>query len=396
MPVSVVAIVGLVIWIVPRLPGRPREIETAPATTAKPTVDITWKHPRVQQAVAWIEAIAAGDSFALTRHSDEPALQRHLGVAPESPLGSLRGEARNAVALKLQESLTAGEQTAVLRDFTPVDARLEAAAMASAQRGTVLVSAAPREGTPWHDDVKNGGRYYDGLEAKLRLSFRMEGDTVKVASFEVLHVPERPGAPVQRRARRQARTEGQKPEDRAKDRSGAHPEIQRPARVKREIDGETITVAEAELVPLEHLEETPSAQRAKIDRLIGEIVQLDQPAGLNKAIDALRDIGRPAIPRLLNQLYEFHAKGMVTEDHRIAARRVIQALLIMTGRRFGFNVADRTNATVDGNREQRESALKQWYAWWYRYHDRDYTEAIDKAEGEALFQTEDEQRDPGG
>ena len=58
--------------------------------------------------------------------------------------------------------------------------------------------------------------------------------------------------------------------------------------------------------------------------------------------------------------------------------------------RFGYNVADRRDLTVEGNASQRESALKQWYAWWYRTHAGDFQSAIDEEDDETLFMTEAE------
>ena len=67
-----------------------------------------------------------------------------------------------------------------------------------------------------------------------------------------------------------------------------------------------------------------------------------------------------------------------------------EALTAMSGMQFGYNVADRKDLLVGGTPEERTSALKQWYAWWYKYHDQDFTRAIDKEDDESLLLTEEE------
>ena len=164
--------------------------------------------------------------------------------------------------------------------------------------------------------------------------------------------------------------------------------------LERKIDGGTRKVRESELSPLGHLPDTPEELRTEIDKLIVELTDLSEDGRVfNRHVDRIVEIGRPAIPRLLNQMYEAQdALDRGDQDTKLQVRRVIQVLTVMTGMRFGFNVADRSNAGVDGDKGQRTSALKQWYAWWYKTHDRDYTTAIDKAEDESLLMTEAEKK----
>ena len=148
------------------------------------------------------------------------------------------------------------------------------------------------------------------------------------------------------------------------------------------------TLKESKLIPLEHLEDTPPELRKEIDGLIAKMIDLDGPGyQFNRCSRRLREIGRPAIPRLLNKMYETPAK--VREDVLVLAR-IVGALRDTSGVAFGFNPADRKDSDIGGTEEERLSALRQWYAWWYTAHNRDFTRAIDKSEGEDLFETDAE------
>ena len=64
-----------------------------------------------------------------------------------------------------------------------------------------------------------------------------------------------------------------------------HEIIEKPELVERVIEGEKVRVAESELVALPHLDDTPEELRREIDRLIGDIVDLDGDNRLsNRAI----------------------------------------------------------------------------------------------------------------
>ena len=91
--------------------------------------------------------------------------------------------------------------------------------------------------------------------------------------------------------------------------------------------------------------------------------------------DGLEEIGKPAVPRLLNQMYEtkMDSKGSIQQ-----LRRVCQALEMITGQRFGFTF-DKPGG--ESNEEIRISALRQWYGYWSSHHDReDWDIAKDREE----------------
>ena len=72
--------------------------------------------------------------------------------------------------------------------------------------------------------------------------------------------------------------------------------------------------------------------------------------------------------------------------HNLSLTRIDRALRVMTGRAFDYQPG--THLVLPASmglpqpsvEEHRRSALKQWYAWWYKYHARDYAALIDKQE----------------
>ncbi len=364
-----VAVGAIVIGIIIANLG-PVELETAPqaAPTAK-SVDIGWSNPRVQKVVAWANAVHDKDTFLLSRSTDTAAIQAFLAVELDRPILNQPLEQRAEVEKIVLGELINGEKSQILRDFSAQDAQLDEEAMATSPAGTVLLRMPPREGTVYAELAQRPGLGYTrGMEAQVRVSFRWRDPDVLVTGWETVRQPPKP------RERK-----GHKP----------HEVIPQPVVSERKFGGQTIQVAESELVPLDHLPDTPPELRQEIDDLIAALIDLDAPGAVsNRSINRLVEIGRPAIPRLLTKLTEVEPTG----DGKLQLLRVLQALRTMSGARFGFNPADRKELLVGGTKEERLSALKQWYAWWYKNHDRDFTSAIDKEDDESLFLTEKEKQ----
>ncbi len=366
--VVLVAVVGIFI-VIANLP--PSQVAMAKMPEVVQKVNIGFQSPRVQDVARWADAVHSGDALQLTRVSDTDALQTALGLSGR-PISELTGEEASTAKAAFLEALTTSEQTRVFRDFQTTDGRLETEAMASSETGAAVLELLPRDGSDLDKYIRAENKRHEVFSATVRVSFRVEDDVARVTGFEVVDIPPSP-----------------KPK---KPRFVPHAEIEKPVEVERVIDGEKQTVVETELIPLGHLEDTPEDVRRAIDAEIDRLRDLDAPGRFaNQAIDALREIGRPAVPRLLNQMFEMHQGGMRGDD-KLRLRRMIQALTAMSGMRFSFNVADNQKLTADGNAEQRESALKQWYAWWYRVHAGDFTNAIDKEDDEDLFLTDEEKR----
>ena len=122
-------------------------------------------------------------------------------------------------------------------------------------------------------------------------------------------------------------------------------------------------VLERQPEPLEHLEDTPQELRERIDSLYATLIDLDLTKEAAAAMRELVEIGRPAIPVLLTGLYE---TPLESEAQAIQANLIVQTLRNITGESFGYKPQVALGSGVGTTEERRQSAIKQWFAWWYR------------------------------
>ncbi len=125
-------------------------------------------------------------------------------------------------------------------------------------------------------------------------------------------------------------------------------------------DGSIVVEREAEALP--HLADTPPELRERIDKLYATMTDLDLTRESNKAREELIAIGKPAIPTLLTGLFE---TKLDTQDESIKANIIAVALRRITGRNMGYQPM--ALAGEKNSEEHRMSAVRQWFAWWYRY-----------------------------
>ncbi len=148
-------------------------------------------------------------------------------------------------------------------------------------------------------------------------------------------------------------------------------------------------VLEREPEPLPHLEDTSPELAKRIDELFATMIDLDLTSEASRARRELEEIGRPAIPILLTGLYE---TPLDTEEQSIQVNIMVQALRTITGQYFGYKPMELVGSGVGTTKERRESAIKQWFAWWYR-NKKKFTEkeVVDGLEGKVEL-TEREKR----
>lgn len=343
----------------------PRPTQVTEEAAPPPVLRVGWSNERVQEVVKWVDAIAEKREFDIEVRSDLAALQSQLGIEG-TPYDQLVGEARKAMRDKILAALQTHPSTMVFRVFRPQDARLADPAMAKAPQGEVRVLLGePR-------DTEN---FSPNAEAHAVVRYRWEETLPKVTGWEV-------GKILGKRIKRKPRY--------------AHPPgIKKPVKKKRRLGGKEITVLEAEPAPLGHLPDTPEPLRKEIDRLIDQLMDLDASGIVaNRAARRLKEIGKPAVPRLLNKFYEIKPR---TRDEVLALNRVVHALRDLTGLAFGYNPREGvTQEGIGATEEERMSALKQWFAWWWKYANRpDWQYAIQKGEGEELFETKAERKARG-
>lgn len=347
-----IAVLGLIV-VLANSGGTPARSETKKEVVdSLAAINITWEHPRVQSVAKWAAAIGDGTDLDLSRFSDFDALRQSLAITTDA----IEPKAIEAAVLAHLKAHTA---SLVFREFQPVDGTLTERAMHNADLGAVQLTMRPRPGKDYHPDIK----------AQVTVRFRTGAADILVTGFDVDKLP-----PALR-----PQPARHKP----------HEIIAKPQLVERTFNGKTEKVAESELVPLEHLPEATPEQRQEIDTLIAKMINLESSgADFNRAARRLRDIGRPVVPRLLNKMYETPLR---TENDRLVLMRLDSCMRDMTGIAKGFSAVESKESGVGGTDAERLSALKQWYAWWYRNHDAaDFARAIDKSQGEDLFETKAE------
>ncbi|MEX1026293.1 MAG: zinc-ribbon domain-containing protein [Planctomycetota bacterium] len=136
-------------------------------------------------------------------------------------------------------------------------------------------------------------------------------------------------------------------------------------------------VFEREPEPLAHLEDTPPDLRARIDELFPQLIN-DEPRIYTTARRELVAIGKPAVPKLLTGLYEI---PLDTEEHAIQVNAIVVTLRDITGQNFFFKPLTLVGSAMGTTEERRQSAIKQWFAWWYRkgekFTEKETSDALD-------------------
>ncbi len=302
---------------------------------------------RVRCANDWGEALCKSDRFNLNSLSDMAPLQTRFGIT----------EPGDAGAAAVIDKLVTDESTNWFREFEITSAALEDNKQHEAQSGRVILYMSPRQ--EW-TGRESGKPYWYSQYDKLQvaLQYRIVGDRAKIGGFEAI---------------------GKLPKKRqlAKPAHKAHKDIGEAKTVKRTIGGVEVDVVEAEIKPLGHMEGISDELKAEIDKYITELAgENNRLAG--RAQMSLGKIGKPAIPRLLNKMYE---TKMDSHENVLILRKVCGTLEDITGQRFGFNPSIIKRADGVSSDEGRLSALKQWYGYWTTHHDReDWNIAIEQEE----------------
>ncbi len=349
-PTVIGAIVLIVVFAVWMAGG-----DDKPKTVEKPAErgpDIGWNHARVQAAAKWMNMVADDNRVDLAISTELDSFQRLFKLTDKRPVSSLSGDERSQVKDAILERLTKGEETWLLRDFEPYTGKLASAAMNTDASGRVVLEVQARA------SVRD--RFI--TDGTVEVSFQSRDNRIVVDGFQVTSAPREKPKPVTRS-------------------TASHDVIAKPEKKVIERDGKKFSVWEAEIVPLPHLADTPEPLRAEIDRLVTELIRMDpemRPRDRTKVKRRLAEIGKPAVPRLLTKFSEIPA----TNKDGVAQLTQIDALLRdVSGQAFGYTPAQQTVlSSAKENEDARISALKQWYAWWYYFHDKPLDAAFDKEE----------------
>ena len=77
--------------------------------------------------------------------------------------------------------------------------------------------------------------------------------------------------------------------------------------------------------------------------------------------------------RILNAMYELYGD---VNTNALKLSQLDRALRIVSGMSVNFQI--RTSGDVAKDKAERESVVRQWFAWWYRYANGEFDELIDK------------------
>jgi predicted Zn finger-like uncharacterized protein len=297
-------------------------------------------HPRTLELLAWARAIAADNRLVLDRHSDHAALAPALGVAADP----------TAVVAALQTH----ESTKFLRELQCDSAELLGDADMTAPAGKAIVYISTKPG----DDT-----YEAKFRGELELSFRMDGAQTRVTGIAVKLPPVR-----------------RKP-DPSKQTYVPVKDIAKPQEKEITDSAGTRKVKESQPAAVPHWEQATPQQREKADAAIAMILEsanTDAPGGLfNKATMGVQtlDDKKAVVPRALNAMFELYGDA---NANNMKLSQLDRALRAWTGFAVNYDPADSGDAAKD--KAARESCVRQWFAYWYRYGNTELKDNIEDTE----------------
>jgi hypothetical protein len=120
---------------------------------------------------------------------------------------------------------------------------------------------------------------------------------------------------------------------------------------------------EGTVEPKGHLRDTPPELQRRIDTLVAVLADPTKTKEVARARRDLVQIGRPAIPRLLNALATI---PLGTEENDVVLNLVSETLTDITGYTTSFAPIAGEGSMMATSEERRRSGLRQWFGWWDR------------------------------
>jgi hypothetical protein len=130
----------------------------------------------------------------------------------------------------------------------------------------------------------------------------------------------------------------------------------------------TRKVQESKPTPVPHWDKATPEQQVAADKIVADILASavpDAPGGLfNRATLSVRtDEQRKAVvPRVLNAMHDCYTD---TVANNMKLNLLNRAMVSFTGFAVNYQVEDSGNAAKD--KAERESCVRQWFAFWWRY-----------------------------
>lgn len=304
-------------------------------------IDLGSNHPRVVGIGEWLDAVTRGNRLQIEQRTDFEALQKHLGIQVATPILQQLPARQEELRKEMIDALLTREDTALFREFEYAGGQLPDRKYHDAATGKADIRLNPKDTAAWASG------------AEVEFGFRYQKPFVLVTDWRVIRKAEkvrRPAATA-RPAGGQGEAGAQPGTAQSASQPGASGE---PARPK---PGAAVTVG-----PLAHLASTPPALQTEIDALVAQIADVNAtPRSRTTAGKRLREIGKPAIPRLLNKFFEIQG---ATDEERQALNLLNRQLTDLTGHGVAYMPSAEMAEAVGGRDASRETALQKWYAWW--------------------------------
>lgn len=303
-------------------------------------------NPRTSQLVKWARAVGDNSQLILQTHSDLAAIGKELGLAATD---------NDSVIKELQTH----DATRYLRELVCDSATLVSEADLTGSDGRARIFVSPKPG----DD-----NYKKNTRGEIDATFRMDGEQVKVTGWKVTLPPVRnPNKP-----------------DPSKQTFVPNKNIERAKEVTITDSAGTRKVQESKPGPLPHWEKATPEQQKMADEVVAQVLKSAEPdaPGNLLARATLRpqtdDDRRAVVPRLLNAMYECYSD---VNANNMKLSQLNRAVVAIVGFGVNYQVADTGDPAND--KKERESSVRQWFAFWYRYSNdfskwRESEESLDK------------------
>ncbi len=165
-----------------------------------------------------------------------------------------------------------------------------------------------------------------------------------------------------------------------------HKTLKKPKYETVKIKDKKIKTYQGKIVRMDHLDDTPPELRKKIDKLIALVfTPSDDPGQAGRAVTELQDLGKPAVPRIMNALYEHQCK---TQVEREAFNMLVKTYNNIVGSRISFLPDTDVTSTFGGTDEDRKKLIKAVFGnWYFHYHQKakDFAGETDEELDKAFF-----------
>jgi hypothetical protein len=335
--IGIVALIGIFI-LASREPDKPKPPPPPPVRVAQVG---RGDHPRTAMLVKWAQAFKEGGQLILTTHTDAPAVARELALKATDSDGILKEMVAHKSAEHLREMICDSGTLITEEDMvTPT--------------GKAKVFLTPKADDP---------NYKKNTRCEIEVSFRMEGTQALVTGFKMTLPPIRSLNWV----------------DPSVERYVPNKDIARPDEKEITDSAGTRKVRESQPAAVPHWSKATPEQQKLADDTVAMIIAASDPAApgnlFNKATMSIRDINdkKAVVPRVLNAMFELYGD---VNGNNLKLVLLDKALAGWTGFAVNYVVLDSGDPAKD--KAERESCIRQWFAFWYRYANGQLNEFLDE------------------